>query len=102
MGRRKKKEHCSKIELAKGKRKKEAATKKDPILESGRGRVYMYVLYPMSVTFPTCQAERSPLKAAALENTAPHSNKEKSKDKNGLEKKRGREHCSKIELVDRK
>jgi hypothetical protein len=43
----------------------------------------------MIVTCPTCQAERSPLKASALLNTAPHSNKEKSKDKNGLKKKKG-------------
>jgi hypothetical protein len=28
------------------------------------------------------------LKASALENTAPHSNKEKSKDKNGIGKKK--------------
>jgi hypothetical protein len=44
----------------------------------------------MIVTCPTCQAERSPLKASALLNTAPHSNKEKSKDKNGLKKKKER------------
>jgi hypothetical protein len=43
--------------------------------------------------------ERSPLKAPAPLNTAPHSNKEKSKDKNGFERKKRREHCSKIELV---
>ena len=37
--------------------------KKDPDLGEGGGRVY--VLDCMVVTFPTCQAERSPLKAAA-------------------------------------
>ena len=58
----------------------------------------MYVLYAMFVTCPTSQAERSPLKAVAA-NTAPHNNKEKPKDKYGLEKKKRREHCSKIELV---
>jgi hypothetical protein len=42
----------------------------------------------MFVTFPTCQAERSPLKAPAEANTA-HSNKEKSNDKYWVEKKRG-------------
>jgi hypothetical protein len=43
--------------------------------------------------------ERSPLKSLACLNTAPHNNQEKSKDKNGLKKKRRREHCSKIKLV---
>ena len=62
----------------------------------------MYVLWCMSVTFPTCQVERSRLKALAPSNTAPHSNKEKPKDKNGLENKKRREHCSKIELVPQK
>ncbi len=47
------------------------------------------VLYIMVVTFPTCHAERSPLKVLAPSNTAPHSNKEKSNNKNGIEKKRG-------------
>ena len=50
----------------------------------------MYVLDPMLVTCPTSHAERSPLKAIALKNTAPPSNKEKSKDKNGWKKKRKR------------
>jgi hypothetical protein len=44
----------------------------------------------MVVTFPTCQVERSPLKLRVDRNTAPHSNKEKSKDKNGLKKKKER------------
>ena len=48
----------------------------------------MYVLIAMFVTFPTSHAERSPLKAPAPINTAPHSNREKSRDKNGLEKKK--------------
>ena len=59
----------------------------------------MYVLRAMSVTCPTSQAERSPLKAAAYANTAPHSHKEKSKDKNGFGKKEERAFCSKIESV---
>ena len=50
----------------------------------------MYVLCCMVVTFPTCQVERSPLKAVAKANTAPHSNKKKSKDKNGLKRKKER------------
>ena len=65
----------------------EAAKKKDPILKRGEERVY--VLDSMFITFPTCQAERLPLKAPASQNTAPHSTKEKFKDKSGLEKRRG-------------
>ena len=61
--------------------------KKDPILERGER---MYVLCFMVVTCPTCHVERSLLKARASSNTAPHSNKEKSKDKNGLKKKEER------------
>ena len=59
--------------------------KKDPILEMGGGK---YVLEFMVVTLPTCQVERSPLKASADRNTAPHSKKEKSNDENWFEKKR--------------
>ena len=58
--------------------------------------LFVNVLVSMIVTFPTSHLERSQLKATAPLNTA-HSNKEKSKDKNGLKKKE--EHCSKIELV---
>jgi hypothetical protein len=47
----------------------------------------VYVLLYMFVTFPTCQVERLPLKAAACSNTA-HSNKEKSKNRNGIGKKK--------------
>ena len=36
-----------------------------------REREGVYVLRYMFVTFPTCQVERSPLKATAPENTAP-------------------------------
>jgi len=43
--------------------KEESSQKKTPILERG-GREY--VLYSMVETFPTCHAERSPLKATAL------------------------------------
>ena len=62
-----------------------------------RGGEGVYVLYSMVVTSPTCQVERSPLKAPAPANTV-HSNKEKSKDKYWVGKKRG-ENCSKIESV---
>jgi hypothetical protein len=45
----------------------------------------------MVVTFPTCQEERSSLKATAPLNTAPHNNKEKPKGiKMGLKKKEER------------
>ena len=75
-------------------KRKKRQTKKDPILwRGGGGR--MYVLLAMFITSPTCQVERSPLKAPARANTAPHSNKEKSKDKNGFEKKKRREHFQK-------
>ena len=89
--------YTNRISAATERRKgKQKQPKKDPILERERGKVY--VLCFMVVTFPTCQVERSPLKALAPQNTAP-SNQEKSKDTNGLEKKKRREHCSKIELV---
>ena len=48
------------------------------------------VLPAIIFTCPVCQVERSPLKAAACSNTAPHSNKEKSKDKMGWKKKEER------------
>ena len=56
---------------------------------SWRGEGRVYVLDCMVVTFPTCHAERSPLKAVAPLNTAPQQqrDKEKSKDKNRLKKK---------------
>ena len=63
----------------KGEKEKETAKERPDLGEGER----VYVLKYMFVTFPTCQVERSPLKAAASANTAPHSNKEKSKDKNG-------------------
>ena len=67
------------------KEKGKRSHKKDLILkrgkrEEGEGRVHLYVLYCMVATFPTCQVERSPLKAPAPLNTAPHSNKEKSNE----------------------
>ena len=50
----------------------------------------VYVLCDMSVTFPTCQVERSPLKAPAPSNTAPHTATKKSpRIKMGLKKKEG-------------
>ena len=39
-----------------------SSQKIDPIVERGER---VYVLFRMLITFPTCQAERSPLKAAA-------------------------------------
>ena len=79
----KRREHCSTIELVQAQKEEgkiETATIKD--------KMRLYILACMVVTFPTCHLERSPLKSPAYINTAPHSNKEKSKDKNGL-------HCSK-------
>ena len=52
----------------------EAAKKKT---RSWRGRERVYVLPSMVVTFPTCQAERSPLKALAWVNTAPQQQQRK-------------------------
>ena len=60
---------------------------------SWRGEAKIYVLFAMFITLPTCQVERSPLKAPAPRNTAPHENTMSWK------KKRKREHCLKIELV---
>jgi hypothetical protein len=60
---------------------------------SWRGGERVYVLFCMFATFPTCHLERSPLKAPAPRNTAPHENTMSWK------KKRKREHCLKIELV---
>ena len=76
-------------------REKKQRTKRPDLGEGGKR---VYVLPYMVVTFPTCHLERLPLKTLAELNTAPHSNKEKSMDKNGIGKKR-REHCIKIELV---
>ena len=74
----------NRISAAKERRKQ---PKKRPDLGEGEGRVY--VLDRMCLTFPTCQVERSPLKAVAPLNTAPQQqrDKEKSKDKNRLKKK---------------
>ena len=59
----------NKISAATERRREIEDAKKDPILERGGKRVY--VLYCMVVTFPTCHAERSPLKTVARRNTAP-------------------------------
>jgi len=67
-----------------------------PIL--GRGKEELYVLAYMFVTSPTSHVEISPLKLPAPLNTAPQQ-QEKSNDKNGWQRKKRREHCSKIELV---
>jgi hypothetical protein len=67
--------------------KKKSTQKKDPTLEREER---VYVLDCMRVTFPTCHLERSPLKARAFQNTAPHSNKEKSKRKMGRKNKEER------------
>jgi len=65
-GLRKKKERAyyfkKRISAATERKREIEAAKKRPDLEEG-GRVY--VLLYMFVTFPTCQVERSPLKAAA-------------------------------------
>ena len=53
----------------------EAAKKRPDLGEGGGGR--MYVLDFMVVTFPTCQVERSPLKAPAWANTAPQQQQRK-------------------------
>ena len=45
-------------------RRENEAAKRRPDLGEGEERVY--VLDSMVVTFPTCQVERSPLKASAL------------------------------------
>jgi hypothetical protein len=68
------------VQAQKRKKGKRSSHHTDPVL--GR-RERVYVLDSMVVTFPTCQVERSPLKALAPSNTAPHSNKKKSKDKMG-------------------
>jgi len=62
---------------------KKKQPKKNTIWREGIEEKIVYVLAYMVVTFPTSQAERSRLKALAMRNTAPHSNSEKSKDKNG-------------------
>jgi hypothetical protein len=72
----KRREHCSKIEIVLPQKEEGEieATKKRPDLGEG-GRVY--VLRSMFVTFPTCQVERSRLKAAAPSNTAPQQQQRK-------------------------
>ena len=59
----------------KGRRKKETANKIPDLVERGVERVYL--LDSIIVTFPTCHLERSPLKAVAPANTAPHTEKSK-------------------------
>ena len=55
--------HVNRISAATERRREIEASKKCPDLGEGGERVY--VLSRMFVTFPTCQVERSPLKAAA-------------------------------------
>jgi hypothetical protein len=77
MGWKKKQERAlfkNRISAATERRREIEAAKKETGSWREGGRVY--VLYCMVVTFPTCQAERSPLKATARSNTA-HSNKKK-------------------------
>jgi hypothetical protein len=83
----KRREHCSKIEIVLPQKEEGEieATKKRPDLGEG-GRVY--VLCSMFVTFPTCQAERLPLKARAALNTAPQQQRKVRMIKMG-EKKKG-------------
>jgi hypothetical protein len=68
-------EHCSKIELVltqKEEGKKKQPKKNRSWREGRKSVLYMYVLRSMFATFPTSHAERSPLKAPADSNTAPH------------------------------
>ena len=62
----------------------EKQPKKRPDLGEGGGRVY--VLFCMSVTSPTCQVERSPMKEPATQNTAPQRQKKKGQEKKGVGK----------------
>jgi hypothetical protein len=59
-------EHCSKIELALPEKEKGKNRNSLNKTRSWRGKKRVYVLPCMFVTFPTCQVERSPLKATAL------------------------------------
>ena len=59
----------NRISAATKKRREIEAAKNRPDLGEGGERVY--VLAAMSVTFPTCHVERSPLKSPASLNTAP-------------------------------
>ena len=69
------------ISAATERRREIEAAEKRPDLGEGGGRVY--VLSIMVVTFPTCQVERSRLKAAALLNTAPHQQRKVKRIKMG-------------------
>ena len=65
--RKKRREHCSKIELVLAQKRNTEGKKKQPketqILERRGKKKRMYVLDRMVVTFPTCQAEMLALKA---------------------------------------
>ena len=78
MGWKKKEERAlfkNRISAATERRREIETAKKRPDLGERRRRVY--VLDSMVVTFPTCQVERSPLKALALSNTAPQQQQRK-------------------------
>ena len=72
---------------------------KDPILEMGGEE---YVLEFMVVTLPTCQVERSPLKASADRNTATrqHKKEERAWFKNRISA--GRERRREIEVAKKR
>ena len=69
------------VHVKKGRRQRRKSEKKDPILLEKEKRVY--VLEYMVVTFPTCHAERLPLKAPAPQNTAPHTAAQQQREAEG-------------------
>ena len=75
-------------------RGKRSSLKKTQSFGEGGGRVY--VLDLMSVTFPTCHLERSPLKAPLKANTVPHRNRECLKNRiSASTKKKGKRNSQK-------
>ena len=67
----KRREHCSKIELVLPQKEEGKLRKPKKIPDLAENGERVHILSFMVVTFPTCQVERSPLKAPAKENTAP-------------------------------
>ena len=65
MEKKKRRDHCSKIELVLPQKEKKGKRDSLKKTQSWRGGERVYVLYAMVVTSPTCQVERSPLKASA-------------------------------------
>jgi biopolymer transport protein ExbD len=70
----------------KEKRKKRSPQNKTQSGERARGTARVYLLCCMFVTAPTFQAERSPLKAPAEENTVHHRGKKRKSNKEREEK----------------